>query len=312
MFIFLLIGLLLQTTPPQPQKTKEKTKIPALILHIKSNDLTYIERIQEEPAGVKYPQRIIVAKDTALIEPLVPGAQRFLFDLKKKRLFVINDSQKAYYEVPLSLLRYRYFMVVERLRRWLEKDRVAVKSITDPAERKKKLSIHKPIWLRLQNFLQNPEPKTVKSEIKEPKRVKKGMVTKKIQILSDGKVVVTTELARTDLVSKEILEAIVGALGLPPKVAKELLKFSGLPLSYQQHLQMGPFHEIRRIEVERITKTQINKQIFVLPKGYKKIGNVPFVLALMEAKRKYGGSSPPIKPSKEKKEPKNTPEKGKK
>ena len=303
-----VLCVLLQGAPEKKPAEKKEEKIKALVIHAKATDLAYMEKLQE-PKPVSYPQRITVAEDAVLLEPLVPGAWRFLFDLKRKCVYVINDGRKSYYEVPLQLLRFRYFMLVERLHRWLENDRAAVKSHPDPAEHQKLLEVHRPLWLRLQNFLRNPEPTTVKSESETLKEKKQGMPAKRVRITADGEEVVTVTLAITTLIKKEMLHAIVGALGLPPAVAKELLKYSGLPLQYKQHLRLGPFHEIRRIEVERTTKTSVSRKTFAVPKGYTKVSDPPFVLALKEAKRKFGGSQPPTRKPKKNTQPQKTGEK---
>ena len=302
MLTFIILGLFLQATQPKQPLQNPPDKVKATVLHAKATDLSYIEGLtQARP--VSYPERFTVTTDVVCVEPLLPQAWRFIFNLKHRKLVVISDTAKAYYEVPLELLRYRYYALVEGIRRWVANDRAAVKATPDPAERQKLLAKHLPVWLRTENFLRNPDPKVVKSSVEEQKEPIKGLKAKKVTILADDKEIVSVTLTSETVIKKEVLNSIVGALGLPPAVAKELLKFSGLPLKYRQHLQIGAFHEIRQIEVERLTQTKVKRSALCVPQGYKKIENPPFVTMLKTAKRKFGGNQ---KPSTSQKQPDKT------
>jgi len=313
MLTIIALGLFLQAAKPDKPPQKQPETVRAIVLHAKATDLSYIEGLTE-PRPVSYPQRFVVTADVVCVEPLVPRAWRFIFNLKQKNLVVISDATKAYYEVPLELLRYRYYAVVEDIRRWIANDRAAVKAVSDPAERQKLLTKHTPIWLRTENFLRNPDPKSVRSSVAEQKDPVKGLKAKKVTIFADDKEVVCATLTSETVVKKEVLRSLVGALGLPPAVAEELLKFSGLPLKYKQHLQIGAFHEIRQIEVERLTRTKVERSALCVPRNYKKIENPPFVAMLMTAKRKFGGEQhpPSVKkqPSKTKKHKEKKSDKG--
>ena len=313
MLTVIALGLFLQAARPDNPPQKPPVKVKATVLHAKATDLSYIEGLTEA-RPVSYPQRFIVTADVVCVEPLVPRAWRFIFNLKQKKLAVISDAAKAYYEVPLELLRYRYYAVVEGVRMWVASDRAAVKAVSDPAERQKLLTKHTPIWLRTENSLRNPDPKSVKSAVAEQKDPVKGLKAKKVTIFADDKEVVCVTLTSETVVKKEVLRSLVGALGLPPAVANELLKFSGLPLKYRQHLQIGAFHEIRQIEVERLTQTKVERNALCVPRNYKKIENPPFVAMLKVAKRKFGGEqNAPIskkQPSKTKKRKEKKSDKG--
>jgi len=298
MLTLIALGLFLQATQPKQPKKEPSDKVKATVLHAKATDLSYIEGLTQ-PRPVTYPERFTVTADVVCVEPLVPRAWRFIFNLKHKKLAVISDTAKAYYEVPLELLRFRYYALVEDVRRWLANNRSTVKATSDPAERQKLITKHLPVWLRTENFLRNPDPKTVKSSLEEQKDPVKGLKTKRITILADDKEVVCVTLTSQTVIKKEVLRSLVGALGLPPAVANELLKFSGLPLKYRQHLQIGAFHEIRQIEVERLTQMKVKRSALCVPQDYKKIENPPFVATLKAAERKFGGDQPPPTPKKQ-------------
>ena len=69
-------------------------------------------------------------------------------------------------------------------------------------------------------------------------------------------------------------------------------------LKYRRHLQVGAFHEIRQIEVERLTQMSVKRSALCVPQSCKKIKNPPFVAMLKVAERKFGVDRKPSTPKK--------------